>query len=411
VTAEHARVRGDAADGQTSSGRSVAGSVPEPSLITADPGVLASRIFRDQEDATARGPAAAGAGGGAVVAPSAVLAPDLEACWVRAVEILAGAREICLACHIRPDGDALGSMLAMAHALRSRAGATGQRIIASFGDQPFEVPRILRFLPGADLLSPPESYPQRPQVMVTFDAASTDRLGLLEGCATRAEQLLVLDHHASNTRFGTLHLVDPSAAATAVLAHELIGRMGIRIDRDIASGLYAGIVTDTGSFKYASTSPRVHEIAAQLLATGIEPGAVSLELWDKAPFGYLGLLSRALGRAVLEPDAAAGHGLVWTTVSRADRAAHGLQLDVAESVIDMLRRTEEADVAVVFKEDDDGRWLVSSRSKGKVDVGRACTLAGGGGHRAAAGFTAAGTVADAMAGLRELLADGADSRR
>ncbi len=327
------------------------------------------------------------------------------------MEILAGAREICLACHIRPDGDALGSMLAMAHALRSRAGSTGQRIIASFGDQPFEVPRILRFLPGADLLSPPESYPPRPQVMITFDAASTDRLGLLEGSASQAEQLIVLDHHASNTRFGTLHLVDPSAAATAVLTHELIGRMGVRIDRDIAAGLYAGIVTDTGSFKYASTSPRVHEIAAQLLATGIEPGAVSLELWDKAPFGYLGLLSSVLGRAVLEPDAAAGHGLVWTTVSRADRAAHGLQLDAAESVIDVLRRTEEADVAVVFKEDDDGRWLVSSRSKGKVDVGRACTLAGGGGHRGAAGFTASGTVAAAMAGLREHLADGADRRR
>ena len=333
-------------------------------------------------------------------------ASDPEACWASAVQILAGAAEICLACHIRPDGDALGSMLAMAHALRSRPGPAGQRIIASFGDQPFEVPRILRFLPGADLLSPPERYPQRPQVMVTFDAASSDRLGLLEGCAARAEQLIVLDHHASNTRFGTLHLIDPSAAATAVLTHELIGRMGIRMTREIASGLYAGIVTDTGSFKYASTSPRVHEIAAQLLATGIEPAAVSVELWDKAPFGYLGLLSSVLGRAVLEPDAAAGHGLVWTTVSRADRAAYGLPLDAAEPVIDVLRRTEEADVAVVFKEADDGQWLVSSRSKGKVDVGRACTLAGGGGHRGAAGFTAAGAVPEAIAALRELLADG-----
>ena len=300
-------------------------------------------------------------------------------------------------------------MLAVAHALRARAGSTGQRVVASFGDQPFEVPRILRFLPGAALLSPPESYPVRPQVMVTFDAASADRLGVLESCAARADELIVLDHHASNTRFGTLHLIDPSAAATAVLAHELIGRLGIGISRDIAVGLYAGIVTDTGSFKYSSTSPRVHEIAAQLLATGIEPGAVSLELWDKAPFGYLRMLSTVLGRAVLEPDAAAGHGLVWTTVSHADRAAYGLQLDVAESVIDVLRRTEEADVAVVFKEDDDGQWLVSMRSKGRVDVGRACTRAGGGGHRGAAGFTATGTVDEALAGLREHLADGAAS--
>ncbi len=411
-------------------------SLPGSSLITEDPGVIPPRIFRDQENELAGSPAggvdeagaadvatesamagmvragdvagvsATGAGGASAVAGSTGV--ELEAAWARAIDVLDGAREICLACHVRPDGDALGSMLAVAHALRSRAGPAGQRVIASFGDQPFEVPRILRFLPGADLLSPPQSYPRRPEVMVTFDAASADRLGMLEGCAAQAAELIVLDHHASNTRFGTLHLVDPSAAATAVLAHDLIGRLGIRITRDIAFGLYAGIVTDTGSFKYASTSPRVHEIAAQLLATGIEPGAVSLELWDKAPFGYLGLLSCVLGRAVLEPEAAAGHGLVWTTVSRADRAAYGLHLDVAESVIDVLRRTEEADVAVVFKESDDGRWLVSSRSKGKVDVGRACTRAGGGGHRMAAGFTASGTVADAMAGLREHLERGAD---
>jgi len=337
--------------------------------------------------------------------------PDMAADWARAVQILGSAREVCLACHIRPDADALGSMLAVAHALRLRAGSSAQRVIASFGDQPFEVPKILRFLPGASLLSPPDSYPAQPQVMVTFDAASADRLGLLEACAARAQELIVLDHHASNTRFGTLHLIDPAAAATAVLAHDLIAALGVPITRDIALGLYAGIVTDTGSFKYSTTSPRVHQIAAQLLATGIEPGAVAQELWDSAPFGYLGMLSLVLGRAVLEPAAAAGHGLVWTTVSRADRAAYGLHYDVAESVIDMLRRTDEADVAVVLKESDDGRWMVSSRSKGKVDVGRACTRAGGGGHRSAAGFTAPGTVQEAMAGLREYLADGADSRR
>jgi phosphoesterase RecJ-like protein len=348
--------------------------------------------------------------GGLLPAPG----QDMEDDWARAVAILGSAREVCLACHVRPDGDALGSMLAVAHALRLRAASSGQRVIASFGDDPFEIPRILRFLPGADLLSPPDSYPDRPEVMVTFDAASADRLGLLEARAARADELIVLDHHASNTRFGTLHLIDPAAAATAVLAYDLIGRLGVPITRDIAFGLYAGIVTDTGSFKYSTTSPRVHRIVAQLLETGIEPGAVAQELWDRAPFGYLGMLSQVLGRAVLEPAAAAGHGMVWTTVSRADRAAFGLHFDVAESVIDLLRRTDEADVAVVFKESDGGQWMVSARSKGKVDVGRACTRAGGGGHRSAAGFTAPGTVADAIAGLRGYLADwadGADSRR
>jgi bifunctional oligoribonuclease and PAP phosphatase NrnA len=328
--------------------------------------------------------------------------PDTEAEWSRAVKILDGAQAVCLACHVRPDGDALGSMLAVAHALRGR----GPRVVASFGDSPFEIPSILRFLPGAELLSPPDHFPGRPPVMVTFDAASPDRLGLLEPNAAAADELIVLDHHASNTSFGTVNLVDPGAAATAVLACELIDRIGTELSRDIALGLYAGLVTDTGSFRYPTTSARVHQMAARLLGTGIEPGVVARELWDRSPFGFLGLLSAALGRAKLEPATAAGHGLVWTTVTRGDRAGHRLRFEVAESVIDVVRRTDEADVAVVLKEDDDGRWQVSIRSKGAVNVGAACVALGGGGHPLAAGFTADGTPAEVIARLRDTLAAG-----
>jgi phosphoesterase RecJ-like protein len=326
--------------------------------------------------------------------------------WAPALEIIGGATQVCLACHIRPDGDALGSMLAVAHALTARGAAAGRpaQVVASFGDDPFQIPPILRFLPGTGLLSPPGAYPARPEVMVTFDASSADRLGLLEGPAAAAGELIVLDHHASSTRFGTLNLVDPAAPATAVLAYDLITGLGLPVTRDVAYGLYTGIVTDTGSFKYPGTTPRIHELAARLLSTGIDPGAVAAELWDRAPFGYLGLLSDVLGRAMLEPDAAGGRGLVWTTVSRADRAARGLPFDVTEPVIDVLRRTDEADVSVVFKETDEGVWLVSARSKGRTDVGRACTRAGGGGHALAAGFTAAGGVPAALAVLRAGLA-------
>jgi phosphoesterase RecJ-like protein len=339
--------------------------------------------------------------------PAAGGGPGVQASdWAKAVTLLDGADEVCLACHVRPDGDALGSMLAVAHALRAPGRPRRPRVVASFGDQPFEVPGILRFLPGTGLLSPPACYPDRPRLMVTFDVGSIDRLGVLAAHAARAEELIVVDHHASNTRFGTVNLIDPDAAATAMLAADLVSALGAELTREIAFGLYAGLVTDTGSFKYSSTSPAVHELAARLLGTGIEPGAVARELWDRAPFGYLGLLSGALGRAELEPAGAGGHGLVWTTVTRADRAAHGLPLEAAEPVIDVVRRTDEADVAVVFKESDDGRWQVSARSKGKVDVGRACTRLGGGGHRFAAGFTASGGPAEAMARLRPLLGEG-----
>jgi phosphoesterase RecJ-like protein len=339
-------------------------------------------------------------------------APDLEGEWARAIKALNEAAEICLACHVRPDGDALGSMLAVAHALRARgpamrpSGLAPARIVASFGDLPFEIPRILRFLPGAELLSPPDVFPERPQVMVTFDAASADRLGLLEASASAAEELIVLDHHASNTGFGTVNLIDQRAAATAVLACDLIDRLGVEISRDIALGLYAGLVTDTGSFRYSATSPSVHRLAARLLQTGIEPGVVAHELWDRTPFGFLGLLSAVLDRARLEPDSAGGHGLLWTTVTRGDRFARGLPFEVGESVIDVVRRADEADVAVVLKEDDAGLWQVSARSKGKVDVGRACVALGGGGHSLAAGFAARGPAAEIMTALRQQLAGG-----
>lgn len=321
--------------------------------------------------------------------------------WSRAVKLVDAADRVCLACHIRPDADALGSMLAVAQALQAR----GQQVVASFGDDPFAVPAILTFLPGLQLLSPPSSYPARPEVMISFDASSIDRLGALAGPAAAAGELIVVDHHASNTGFGSLSLVDPAAAASAVLAAELIGRLGIALTPVVAECLYAGLVTDTGSFRFSSTTPAVHELAARLLRAGVDPAAVSRELYDRAPFGYLGLLAAALGRAVLEPQAVGGRGLVWTTVTRADRAPANLPLDAAESVIDEIRRTDEAEVAVVMKEDDAGVWQVSVRSKDVVDVGRAAAKLGGGGHARAAGFSRTGRADEAITALKRALDD------
>jgi phosphoesterase RecJ-like protein len=220
--------------------------------------------------------------------------------WAKAVVLVQEADEVCLACHVRPDGDALGSMLAVAHALRAGGRPGRPRVIASFGDQPFEIPEILRFLPGLDLLSPPGYYPERPRLMVTFDVGSIDRLGLLAPNASRADELIVVDHHASNTRFGTVHLIDPDAAATAVLAWHLISALGRELTREIAFGLYAGLVTDTGSFKYSSTSPAVHELAARLLGT-------SPVRWRES--SGTGLRS-AISACCRRPSA--GRNLTWT---------------------------------------------------------------------------------------------------
>src|SRR5439155_24298977 len=133
-----------------------------------------------------------------------------------------------------------------------------------------------------------------------------------------AAELIVLDHHASNPGFGTVPLVDPDAAATAVLAEKLLRRLRIPLTKDIALGLYAGLASDTGSFRYPTTTPEVHRLAGRLIAAGVQPDPVGRELWDRAPFGYLQVLAGALARARLTD------GVIWTTVPKAERDAHDL---------------------------------------------------------------------------------------
>ncbi|NRQ33624.1 bifunctional oligoribonuclease/PAP phosphatase NrnA [Nonomuraea sp. NN258] len=313
-----------------------------------------------------------------------------ESAWRRALDLIGGADEIALACHVAPDGDALGSMLAVGFALRSQ----GKRVVASFGDVVFEVPRLLRFLPGQDLLVPPAEFPAEPGVLIAFDSSMSERLGLLRPSAEAAREVIVVDHHPSNVGFGTVRLIDPRAAATAMLAEELVYRLGGTLDRDIATCLYAGLVTDTGSFRYSSTTPAVHRMAARLVATGLHVEEIARELWDRSPFGYLKVLAAALDRVVLDDR------LVWTYVTRVDRAAQGLPYTELEGVIDIVRRADEAEVAVVLKEDDQGAWQVSCRSKGGVDVAAVCAALGGGGHHNAAGFTSYDSVEETMARFR-----------
>jgi bifunctional oligoribonuclease and PAP phosphatase NrnA len=310
-----------------------------------------------------------------------------ESEWALAVKAIDGARQVGLLCHVRPDADALGSMLALGTALT--ASRPGTEVVASFGDEPFEVPGTLRFLPGQELLVEPAQFPARSELVICLDASGLARLGRLAKAAEAAGERIVIDHHATNTGFGTVNLVDPAAPASAVLAAELISRLGVDLTADIALGLYAGLSADTGSFRFAAT-PQIHGLAARLVATGVDASAVARQMFDRAPFGYLRLLSVALGRAVLEPAAAHGLGLVWTTVTRADRAAAGVPFDAAEDVIGEVRRVDEAEVALVLKEDDRGDWEVSARSKTLVDVAVMCAALGGGGHARAAGFSVPG---------------------
>ena len=320
--------------------------------------------------------------------------------WDEVVRLLRSARSVVLACHVGPDGDALGSMLALGLALRD----LGKDVVASWGGAPFEVPATYAYLPGLDLLVPPADVPVAPELLVTLDSGSTDRLGSLADRVRTAGCCVVVDHHASNTRFGAVNLVDETSAATAVLVAELVDRLGVPLTHDLAVGLYTGLVTDTGSFKYSATTPAVHALAGRLLATGIRHDLISRAIYDDAPFGYVQLLGRACADAVLEVDAVGGLGLVHCLVPAADLTRSGLGLADVEGVIDVLRVAQEAEVAVVLKGDPvEGGFKVSTRSKGAVDVSAVCTALGGGGHRFAAGFTSWDDRASTLERLRKEL--------
>jgi phosphoesterase RecJ-like protein len=184
----------------------------------------------------------------------------------------------------------------------------------------------------------------------------------------------------------------------------LVARLGVELTTDIAVALYAAVASDTGSFRYAGTTPATHHLAARLLEAGVRQDDVSARLWDDVPLGYLRVLAGALAGARLDPDAAGGLGLVWTVVRAADRRAHDIAFDAAEGVIDIVRKAREAEVAAVLREDDEGRILVSLRSRGRVDVSAVAAALGGGGHLFAAGFTAPGGPDSAIEAVRAALA-------
>jgi phosphoesterase RecJ-like protein len=315
----------------------------------------------------------------AVSSPRSAAAPSRTAASVLA-EAADARATVVLSGHVQPDADALGSTLALAEGLRRR----GARVLTTFPD-PFTLPASLGWLPGAEGLVPSSSVPSSPDVFVSLDAASPGRLGELAPLLDSAGISVVVDHHASNPGFGDVQLVDGGAPATVTLVAGILDDLGITIDREIATCLYAGLSADTGSFRFGNTRPDTHELAARLLSTGIDHSDISRRLFDTAPFGWLGLLSAITGRAVLEPDVALG--LVWTWSSTAEAAEFGLPGEQLEALVDVVRSTQEADVACVLKGQDDGSWSVSLRSRGGTDLARVAMALGGGGHTLAAGYS------------------------
>jgi phosphoesterase RecJ-like protein len=325
-----------------------------------------------------------------------VTTPDatVDATLARAARAIADADVVALACHVNPDGDALGSMLGLFHVLR----AEPRDVMASF-PEPFVVAPHYRELPGLELLTKPADFPAEPDVMVTFDCGSLSRLGSLESAGRAAHELVVLDHHVSNTRYGTINVIDPNAAASGVLVRRLVRELGLELNTPAAVSLYAALVCDTGRFQYDTTTPGVFDLARELVEFDVPISRLSRQLFEEHRFAYLQLLSEALATAELDVE----HHFVWTAVTNPMLERHGVTLDEVEGLIDILRRTTEAEVTCVLKEEPNGNIRVSLRSLGDVDVRRIAEQHGGGGHRFAAGFESRLGVVELVARIRGAL--------
>jgi bifunctional oligoribonuclease and PAP phosphatase NrnA len=310
-----------------------------------------------------------------------------------AEEIRAGDRFL-LTTHENPDGDALGSLLAMHHIL----GALGKDSVMFLAAQEFPLPVEYRFLPLEEVFhEPPADFPDR--VVVFLDCGNVDRMPL-DFLQDGDSKVLNIDHHHDNTRFGTVNLVDVDASCTAEILYDLAGLLGVELTQSMANALYVALVTDTGRFMYENTDARSHRMAAALIEAGVNVNETYRRLYEHAPIEKLKLVARALEGVELHEDGL----LAVTCISAEDYKATGASEALAEGIIDYLRTIDgTAMVAVVRDQPETGRAprKVSLRSTdGRVDVSAIARKHGGGGHRRAAGFGTELTYAQVVDFLR-----------
>jgi phosphoesterase RecJ-like protein len=297
-----------------------------------------------------------------------------------AEEIRSGDRFL-LTTHEGPDGDALGSLLAM-HAILGRLGKDSTMFLDA---KEFPLAVEYRFLQLEEVChEPPADIADR--TVIFLDCGNIDRMPV-DWLQRDGVRILNIDHHHDNTRFGSVDLVDVEACCTAEIVYALAMHLGIEITPDIAGALYVGLVTDTGRFSYENTDARSHRMAAELIDAGVDVGGTNRRLYERVPMEKLRLISRALEKIERYEDDA----LSIVYLESGDFEATGSSEELSEGVIDFVRSIDGTSVAAVVRDRPAGgrsARKVSLRStNGEVDVSAIAREQGGGGHRRAAGFS------------------------
>jgi bifunctional oligoribonuclease and PAP phosphatase NrnA len=313
---------------------------------------------------------------------------------------LRAADKFLLTTHENPDGDALGSLLAMDAILKQ----LGKNSLMYMSPDEFPLPWEYRGLHFEGLIGmPPDDVTER--TIVFLDCGNIDRMPV-DFLQADGLHILNIDHHHDNTRFGTVNLVCSSASCTAEMVWRISKELGAEITPEIAKAMYVGLVTDTGRFMYENTSAMAHRMAAELIEAGVEPHEVYRELYEDLPFRRLQLLQRALASVERVDDGA----LTIAHLTKGDYEETGALETDSEGVVDHMRAVEGTRVAVLVRElladDRDGMRKVSLRATdGSVDVSRVARAFSGGGHPQAAGFSTATPYPELVTQLRDLVRD------
>lgn len=312
----------------------------------------------------------------------------------RIVGCLKNSRSVLVASHENPDGDAVSSLLAIGLALEKQ-----NKSVVLFNESP--IPAVYRFLPSAERIVTKIETTGAFDTAVVLDCGDLERVGSSAADLRQIPLIINIDHHATNTGFGTFQMVDPSACATTELVYRLLAEMNLPIDDKIATLIYTGILTDTGSFRFANTNQTAFAICREMTSKGVRPHEIAQHVYGTYSLGRIKLLNLALDSIEL----AANGQLSMMTVTQAMLRQTGTQSEDADGLIHYARRIEDVRVAALIQELRNGlgpkpfrhRYHVSLRSDGTVDVSAFAVSFGGGGHQSAAGFGMDATLAEVKA--------------
>ncbi len=300
-----------------------------------------------------------------------------------AVSVIKKSDSFLLTCHVSPDADALGSVLAMGLALKKM----GKHVDWYNQDT---VPASLEFLPGARELYQELNQKKNYDVVITGDSGELSRIGKRFEEYKNYKCLINVDHHITNTRFGDINVVEEKAASTGTVMMKIIEKLHVEVTADIGTNIFATLVADTGSFQYTNTTQEAFDLAGKLVGKGVDPGKVSQNLYFSFPAEKLLLLKRVLNTLEFSED-----NEYSSIVLRLDDLNElNVARDVAEDFIDLPRSVKSVKIAAYFKEVAPEKFKLSLRSKYGIDVSRVCGYFGGGGHYAASGCLIEGSLED-----------------